>query len=292
MVYDEKYKKHLISKALSTNTVNSYIYDLHNFNEYIKNYYSIDISETKKAQVLTYLVNLQKKGRSSSTISRTISALKNYYEFLKMEKIVKENPVTNIASPKPVKKLPMTLSEEEINTLMNIPKKDSFKGARDSSILELLYSSGIKVTELININIMDVNINIGVIKIDGKKSRLVPLSEHAKNSIINYLNNFRKLKLKNDENNQLLFINILGEAISRQGVWKILKYYEREMNINKELSPQILRNSFAVHLLSHGADFSTVKELLGLTSVHGVQNYMQNLKTKSLEVFKNTFPRA
>lgn len=285
----EFYKEYLKSKNLSLNTISSYIYDLNSFNDYMRNDYDLDISKTKKAQILTYLVNLQKLGKSSSTISRTISALKNFFEFLKKDKIINDNPAMSIHSPKQIKKAPSILSEEEINILMELPDKKTFKGSRDSAILELMYSSGIRVSELINIKLNDVNFNAGIINIESN-GRVVPLSKITQKSITDYINIFRKTKCK--EENRYLFINNSGEPISRQGIWKILKYYEKKMNLNNELSPQILRNSFAVHLLSHGADMGTVQELMGLATIAATQSYLQNIDFKSLEVFKKTFPRA
>ena len=286
----EFYKQYLISKNLSTNTVSSYMYDMNSFNEYLQNDFGLDIYKTKKAQILTYLVNLQKQGKSSSTISRTISALKSFFEYLKRERIINENPAISIHSPKQIKKIPTILSEAQINELMDLPDKTTFKGSRDSAILELMYSSGIRVTELINIKLNDVNIKAGIINVAGSKERIVPLSEITKNCVINYINNFRKNKCS--DNNSYLFINNYGEQISRQGIWKILKYYEKRMNLSQELSPQILRNSFAVHLLKHGADIGTVQELMGHVTIAATQNYLQNVDFKSLEVFKKTFPRA
>lgn len=288
--YIENYKKFLYSKNLSSNTISAYVYDLNSFDEYIRNDYDSELLTTKKAHILTYLVNLQKQGKSSSTITRTICALKNFFEYLKNEKLVTDNPVTSIHSPKQIKKIPVILTEEEITELMNLPDINTFKGSRDSAILELLYASGIKVTELINIKTHNVNVFANIININGARERIVPLGNTAENAILNYLKNYRSLKCKND--NEFLFINNSGQSISRQGIWKILKYYEKKMSMNKELSPQILRNSFAVHLLTHGADLGTVQELLGLASLSATQNYLQNLDFKSLEVFKKTFPRA
>ncbi|MDF2616186.1 MAG: site-specific tyrosine recombinase XerD [Sedimentibacter sp.] len=286
----ENYKHYLNSKRLSPNTVSSYIYDINSFKDYLNDNYSLDITKTRKAQILTYLVNLQKQGKSSSTISRTISALKNFFEFLKKEKLIEDNPATSIHSPKQIKKIPSVLCEDEVNQLMKIADTTIFKGSRDSAILELLYSSGIKVTELINIKINHINLNASIINIEGSKERIVPLSQYAKNAIINYMNNFRNIRCK--ENVDFLFVNLDGEPISRQGIWKILKFYEKKANLTKELSPQILRNSFAVHLLSHGADLGTVQELMGLSSFAAAQNYLGSVEFKSLEVFKKTFPRV
>lgn len=286
----EIYKAYLSSKNLSVNTVSSYIYDLNSFSEYLSEDYGLELINTKKAQILTYLVNLQKQGKSSSTISRTISALKNFFEFLKKDKLIADNPAASIHSPKQIKKTPAVLSENEVNLLMKQPDNNSFKGSRDSAILELLYSSGIKVTELINIKVKDVNLNAEIINIEGVKERIVPLSQYANSAISNYLKNFRVKRCKED--NEFLFVNISGDPISRQGIWKILKFYEKKMNISKELSPQILRNSFAVHLLSHGADLGTIQELMGLSSFAAAQNYLNSVEFKSLEVFKKTFPRV
>ena len=245
----EAYKHYLDSRNLSPNTVSSYIYDINSFKDYLYDDYSIDVTKTRKAQILTYLVSLQKQGRSSSTISRTISALKNFFEYLKKEKMIDDNPAMSIHSPKQIKKTPSVLTEEEVNQLMKISNTTTFKGSRDSAILELLYSSGIKVTELINIKIKHKNLRAGIININRKHN-------------------------------------------SRQGIWKILKYNEKKSNLKKELSPQILRNSFAVHLLSHGADLGTVQELMGLSSFAAAQNYLSSVEFKSLDVFKNTFPRV
>lgn len=286
----ENYKHYLNLKRLSPNTVSSYIYDINSFKDYLNDNYNIDITKTRKAQILTYLVNLQKQGKSSSTISRTISALKNFFEFLKKEKLIEDNPATSIHSPKQIKKIPSVLSEDEVNQLMKIADITTFKGSRDSAILELLYSSGIKVTELINIKISHINLNAGIINIEGSKERIVPLSQYAKNAITNYLNNFRNTRCK--DHIDFLFVNIDGGPISRQGIWKILKFYEKKANLTNELSPQILRNSFAVHLLSHGADLGTVQELMGLSSFAAAQNYLGSVEFKSLEVFKKTFPRV
>lgn len=286
----ENYKVYLNSKKLRVNTVSSYIYDINSFGNYIGQDYNINITNTKKAHILTYLVNLQKSGKSSSTIARTISSLKNFFEFLKRDKLITDNPAISIHSPKQIKKTPSVLTEQEVNLLLELPDIDSFKGARDSAILELLYSSGIKVTELINIKINDINLNANIISIEGDKKRILPLSKYSRNAVNNYVDNFRHKRCSDE--NEFLFVNITGEPISRQGIWKILKYYEKKLNINKELSPQILRNSFAVHLLSHGADLGTIQELMGLSSIAAAQNYLNSVEFKSLEVFKKAFPRV
>ena len=284
------YEKYLGERNLSKNTIKSYIYDVENFRIYLHEDYDLELNETKKAHILTYLVALQKNGKSSSTISRTISALKNFFNFLKNEKLIKDNPAVSIHSPKQIKKKPSILAEEEVAQLMLLPDKNTFKGIRDLALLELMYSSGIKVSELISIKVAQINLNAGMIYIEGDKERIIPLSKYAKSAIESYLTNFRSIK--STEDNEFLFINISGEPISRQGIWKILKSYKKKMNLKKELSPQTLRNSFAVHMLSHGADLGTLQELMGLSSLGAAQNYINNVEFKSLEVFKKTFPRG
>ena len=284
------YEKYLGERNLSKNTIKSYIYDVENFRNYLHEDYDLELNETKKAHILTYLVALQKNGKSSSTISRTISALKNFFNFLKNEKLIKDNPAVSIHSPKQIKKKPSILAEVEVAQLMLLPDKNTFKGIRDLALLELMYSSGIKVSELISIKVAQINLNAGMIYIEGDKERIIPLSKYAKSAIDSYLNNFRSIK--STEDNEFLFINISGEPISRQGIWKILKSYKKKMNLKKELSPQTLRNSFAVHMLSHGADLGTLQELMGLSSLGAAQNYINNVEFKSLEVFKKTFPRS
>ncbi len=283
------YKNYLSNRNLSENTISSYVYDVESFNTYLYDEYALDLTETKKAHILTYLVNLQKDGKSSSTISRTISGLKNFFEFLKNAKLIKDNPATSIHSPKQIKKKPSILTVDEINELMLLPNRNTFKGSRDLAILELMYSSGIQVTELINIKISQTNLNASIISIEGDKGRIIPLSKHAKDAIENYLNNYRN---KVAEDNEFLFVNISGEPISRQGIWKVFKSYKKKMNLKKDLSPQVLRNSFAVHLLSNGADLGTVQELMGLNSIAATQSYIDKVEFKSLEVFKKAFPRT
>ena len=286
------YKKYLNQRNLSENTIKSYILDVDRFKEYLMSEYGLNVNETKKAHILTYLVRLQKSGKSSSTIARTISAFKNLFNYLKNEKQIKDNPAVSIHSPKQIKKKPTILTEEEISHLMKLPNKNKFKGIRDLAMLELMYSSGIKVSELINIKIKDTNLSSGIISIEGEKERIIPLSQYARDAIDSYLNNFRNSKSDPDNDNEYLFINIYGEPISRQGIWKVLKAYEKKLNVDIELSPQILRNSFAVHMLSYGADLGTLQELMGINSTGAAQNYSNNVEFKSLEVFKKSFPRG
>lgn len=219
------YKEYLYQRNLSENTIDSYIYDVESFRNYLCEDYELELTETKKAHILTYLVTLQKNGKSSSTLSRTISALKNFFDFLKNEKLIKDNPAVSIHSPKQIKKKPSILTEEEVAQLMLLPDKNTFKGIRDLAMLELMYSSGIKVSELISIKLSQINLSAGIISIEGEKERIIPLSKYAISAIENYLNNFRD---KNTDENDFLFINITGEPLTRQGIWKSLKSYKKK----------------------------------------------------------------
>ena len=286
----ENYKEKLKLKKLSDNTINSYIGDIKAFFSYMENEYSESFLSAKKSHILTYLVALQKKGKSSSTIARNISSLKSFFDYLKEEKIISDNPIQNIHSPKQIRKVPLVLSQDEIIKLLSIPDDTTFKGSRDSAILELLYSSGIKASELINIKLKDIIFYASIIHINGNGDRVVPIGSIALKAINNYIENFRNKKI--DDSNEFLFINNNGEPLTRQGIWKILKYYEKKLDIGKELSPQILRNSFAVHLLNNGADVASVQELLGQKNITAMQNYLQATGMKSLQIFKNSHPRA
>ncbi len=288
--YINDFNKYLVSKDFSSNSVSSYLIDIKKFIDYLKKEYDILIEQTTKGMILTYLVNLQKEGKSTATISRNISSLKIFFNFLINNKVIANNPVIAIHSPKQIKKIPEILTIEQINSLLNLPDENSFKGSRDGAILELFYSSGIKVSELIKLEIKDINFSASFVYIDGKKERIIPLGKIAEERIKHYLNNYRSQKAPKES--QYVFINFNGHPITRQGIWKILKFYQKKLDIGKELSPQILRNSFAVHLLNNGADLISVQKLLGHKNITATQIYLGNIKNKSIDVFKKTHPRA
>lgn len=286
----EKFKENLKKHNLSQNTIDSYIFDIKKFCDYLKTEYNVSIENTNKAMVLTYLVDMQKKGKNASTISRNISAIKKVFNFLIVQRIITNNPAITIHSPKYINKNPIILNDNEIKELMNLPNMNSFKGCRDRAILELLYSSGIKVSELIKLTINNINFNASFMNIDGKKKRILPLGKIAEKNIKLYLDSYR---CNNDiEDNSVLFTNMNGKFLTRQGVWKILKSYEYKMSSVENLSPQILRNSFAVHLLNNGADIVTVQELLGHKSIAATEVYLNGLESKTIEVYRKTHPRG
>lgn len=280
------YKSSLRNKKLSINTINSYVRDILSFSYYLNNEYSVNIVQSKKTQILTYLVCLQKNGKSSATISRNISSLKSFFEYLIDEKIISKSPVVSIHSPKYIKKLPVFLTNEEIKKLITFPNIKSFKGSRDIAILELLFSSGIKVSELINIKVTDISLCTSIIYIKHGVERIVSIGEVARTSIENYLSNFREKKVK--DGCDFLFVNINGNPLSRQGVWKMLKYYSNKLNINKDISPQVLRNSFAIRLLNNGVDITSIQEMMGNKNLNAMQKYMKAIGQKSLDSYEKS----
>lgn len=288
--YINLFIKYLENKSLSKNSISSYLTDVKIFSLYLDNEYGITPIHATKAMILTYLVNLQKNGKTGATIARNITSIKTFFNFLIHNRLIAINPVSTIHSPKQIKKTPEILTISQIEELLDLPDIKSFKGCRDRAILELLYSSGIKVSELINIKIDNVNFKASFILITGKKERIVPIGNIAEKRIQTYFNTYKDKIHKNA--NRFLFLNNSGNPITRQGIWKILKHYEKNLSFSKEISPQILRNSFAVHLLENGADLKTVQELLGHTNISTTQIYLKNQKNKSIEIYRKAHPRA
>lgn len=257
-------------KKYSENTIKSYQTDLKKFNEFenknIKNITKDDIQD-----YIHYLAS--KENEETTSISRNISSLKSFYKFLELNRYVKNNPLTTITNPKNMKKLPKVLSEEEIDKLLNINLINDFD-YRNKAMLELMYSSGLRVSELIELNVNDIDIENASVRIFGKgsKERIVPLNEYATNALNEYILYHRPNLFKHGENNYL-FLNNHGNKMTRQGFFKILKKIAQEKGINKELSPHTLRHSFATHLLAHGADLRSIQELLGHSDISTTQIY-------------------
>lgn len=261
-------------KELSQNTFNSYISDINQFAEYLKEYTSINIFNANKTIIITYLMYLQKQGRATSTISRNLASLKSFYQYLFYMGFIKEDPTFNLHSPKSEKKIPNILTSSEIELLLSQPKEDNFKGARDKAMLELMYATGIRVSELVALNIEDFNQKIGYILVgrDTESERTISIENKTRKYILNYLENYRYIRLKNKTENAL-FINYKGERLTRQGLWKVLKYYVRKININKNITPHTLRQSFTVHLLQSGVSLKSAQQILGHADITTTQYY-------------------
>jgi len=293
MNYIELFLAYLIeNKELSANTLESYKRDIKQFEAYLKEH-SLSLEKVTKTIIITYLIALQKSGKATSTISRNLASIRCFYQFMLNARYIDSDPSTNLESPKVEKKLPSVLTKKEVELLLEQPVPTDAKGARDKAMLELLYATGIRVSELISLNISDIDLNSGLIvcKHSDAKSRSIPLGNIAMKYLKVYLNDFRR-KLCNNEDNTLLFVNFHGQKMTRQGFWKIIKYYTAKAKINKTITPHTLRHSFAVHLIENGADLQAIQEMLGHSDISTTQVYSKLNKNKIKEVYSKTHPRA
>lgn len=276
----------------SLNTVESYKRDVTQYISYLDGTGVTDISSTTKTTVLSYLLYLQKEGRASSTVSRTLASLRSYYLFMMQNDVVKSNPTSNLEAPHVEKKIPKILSGEEVELLLEQPKNCDNKGIRDKAMLELLYATGIRVSELINLDVSDVNVPMSFVRCKGgKKERIIPMGHQAKDALENYINNVRKYMVK-DENETALFVNCSGARLSRQGFWKLIKYYQHIAGIETDITPHTLRHSFAAHLLENGADLHSIQEMMGHADISSTQVYSRMMNSKIKDVYAKAHPRA
>ena len=276
----------------SLNTVESYKRDVTQYISYLDGTGVTDISSTTKTTVLSYLLYLQKEGRASSTVSRTLASLRSYYLFMMQNGVVKSNPTSNLEAPHVEKKIPKILSGEEVELLLEQPKNCDNKGIRDKAMLELLYATGIRVSELINLDVSDVNVPMSFVRCKGgKKERIIPMGHQAKDALENYINNVRKYMVK-DENETALFVNCSGARLSRQGFWKLIKYYPHSAGIETDITPHTLRHSFAAHLLENGADLHSIQEMMGHADISSTQVYSRMMNSKIKDVYAKAHPRA
>lgn len=276
----------------SLNTVESYKRDVTQYISYLDGTGVTDISSTTKTTVLSYLLYLQKEGRASSTVSRTLASLRSYYLFVMQNGVVKSNPTSNLEAPHVEKKIPKILSGEEVELLLEQPKNCDNKGIRDKAMLELLYATGIRVSELINLDVSDVNVPMSFVRCKGgKKERIIPMGHQAKDALENYINNVRKYMVK-DENETALFVNCSGARLSRQGFWKLIKYYQHIAGIETDITPHTLRHSFAAHLLENGADLHSIQEMMGHADISSTQVYSRMMNSKIKDVYAKAHPRA
>ena len=278
----------IIEKKYSKNTVSSYERDLKKFSNKLNNK---KINEITRKDIQNYLKDLNKDHNPRST-SRNISTLKSFYKYLKINKIVKVNPMDQINNPKTKKALPKILSEEEINDLLDIELKTNFD-YRNKAMLELMYSSGLRVSELINLNVNDIDLENDTVKIFGKgsKERIIPLNDFAKEALREYIMVHRKELFKHGENNYL-FLNNHGNKMTRQGFFKILKKIAQEKNIKTDFSPHTLRHSFATQLLKYGADLRSIQELLGHSDISSTHIYTQVTNEKLENDYKEYHPHG
>ncbi|MBW6463359.1 MAG: site-specific tyrosine recombinase XerD [Firmicutes bacterium] len=290
----QNYSNYLsVEKGLARNTLESYRRDLEKFLAYMKKEKKTKPEDVDRQTLIAFIGELKKNGHATSTISRCIASIRSFFNFLLQEGVIENNPALDLESPKIEKKLPRVLTTGEIDKLLEQPKPGEHNGLRDKAMLELLYASGIRVSELVSLNITDFDPRVGYLRCRGKgmKERIVPIGSLAIGYVNEYLGNSRLRLIKNNEETAL-FVNHHGCRMTRQGFWKILKKYARKSNIQGDITPHTLRHSFATHLLENGADLRSVQEMLGHSDISTTQIYTQITRKKIREVYDKAHPRA
>ncbi|MBO0423019.1 site-specific tyrosine recombinase XerD [Enterococcus plantarum] len=283
-----------IERGLSLNTRKSYERDLHKYFAFLKEQKVETWQVIDRYIIMEYLQTLHNENNASATIIRMISTLRGFHQFLRQERYTDHDPMQHIDSPKKAQKLPSTLSIEEVTTLIETPDTTKPLGIRNRTILEVMYATGLRVSELVDLKIGDLHLSIGLLQTIGKgdKERIIPLGDYAIQWIEKYLEEARPILIKKNQNETHLFVNHHGNSLSRQGVWKNLKQIVQEAGINKTITPHTLRHSFATHLLENGADLRIVQELLGHADISTTQIYTHITKQRMADVYKQHFPRA
>ena len=274
------------------NTVDSYRRDVRQYAAYLDEIGISSIKNTTQTNVLSYIMLLQKQGRASSTVSRVLASIRSYYLYLLRNGQIDTDPTLTLSSPKIEKKQPKVLSNRQVELLLNQPKLSDNKGIRNKAMLELLYATGIRVSELIGLNISDINLSMGYIRCSNNKGeRVIPIGNKAIDALKLYLDKARNDMLRN-ESEEALFLNRMGTRISRQGFWKIIKQYQISSGIDTEITPHLLRHSFAAHLIRNGADLESLKSMMGHSDISSTNVYTCFLDDNIKRVYEKTHPRA
>ena len=287
-----RYEDYLIhTKHASDNTVASYMRDLRQYASYLGSE-GIDVLDADQDVVSGYMNSMKANGKSAATISRALASIKSLYIFAVQNREIEENPIHNIKIDKAEKKLPQILTGKEVELLLQQPKVTEMKGCRDKAMLEVLYATGIRVSELIGLNVEDVSLSGGFIRCEsGGKVRIIPLYPEALAALGDYISDVRG-KMIASPAERSLFVNVSGERMSRQGFWKIIKYYQEKAQIKKDITPHTLRHSFAAHLLENGADLRSIQEMLGHSDISSTQIYAQLVKQNLKAVYNKYHPKA
>ena len=288
-----RYESYLLNtKKSSANTVASYLRDIRQFDAYVENYVECELPEVTSDQLTVYFAWMTNQGKSASTVSRSLASIKGFYSFLMSAGLAESNPAKSIHLAKAEKKLPQILTGREVELLLEQPQCTDPKGFRDKAMLELLYATGIRVSELISLNVEDVNVPAGFIRCsNANKQRTIPLYPGAVRALNTYLTQIRPNMIA-DPTEAALFVNLSGERMSRQGFWKIIKHYQQTANIQKDITPHTLRHSFAAHLLENGADLKSIQEMLGHSDISSTQIYTQIVKQNLKSVYNKFHPKA
>ena len=278
-------------KKLSENTLQSYKRDLKQFKRYLESY-GINYNRVKEEDIKDYIKELQEQGKKASSISRCIASIRSFYQFVLKNKKIKVDPTEHIQSPKIEKRVPSVLTSKEVELLLDQPKDVDLKGTRDKAMLEFAYATGMRVTEIISLNIEDVNLEEGFVTCkNGTKQRNIPLGTMSLKALKEYIEDARGILIKN-EDEKALFVNVNGGRLTRQGFWKIIKYYKEQAHITKDITPHVLRHSFATHLLQNGADLKAIQTMLGHSDISSTQVYMQFQDEGLKNIYRKAHPRA
>ena len=279
-------------KHASPNTVSSYLRDVTQFAEYLKNSLHQDLTEADSAAIEGYMHWMHGRGKSAASVTRFLASVKSFYNFLLADREVGENPARGLTAEKPERRFPEILTSKEVELFLEQPQCVDAKGFRDHAMLELLYATGIRVSELISLDLGDLNLSAGFVRCASRgRERIIPLYHTAVKALQDYVRDIRP-ELIADSTETALFVNMNGERMSRQGFWKIIKYYQEKAGIQKDITPHTLRHSFAVHLLENGADLRSIQEMLGHADISSTQIYAHVVNRQLQDVYRKAHPRA
>lgn len=279
-------------KHSSQNTISSYLRDVTQFSEYLNIHYSCVLRDADSDMVQDYMNWMSSRGKSAASVTRFLASIKSFYTYLVSTGTIGENPAKGIAAAKVERKYPEILTSKEVELFLEQPQCVDSKGYRDHAMLELLYATGIRVSELIMLDLGDLNLSAGFIRCSSRgKERIIPLYQTAIKALQDYVKNIRP-QLIADSSEKALFVNMNGERMSRQGFWKIIKHYQEMAGIEKDITPHTLRHSFAVHLLENGADLRAIQEMLGHADISSTQIYTHVVKNQIKDVYQRAHPRA
>ena len=291
--YIGEYASYLrLERCSSDNTITSYVRDVTQFCRYLEEVEETELLQCAQEHIERYIAYMTGRGKSAASVARSVASLKSFYSYLLSQGVVRSNPAKHTAAVRTERKLPQILSGKEVDLFLEQPQCVDPKGYRDHAMLELLYATGIRVSELIGLNVEDVSLPGAFIRCAGRgKERIIPLYAAAVKALSDYVKDIRP-QLVFDPREKALFVNMSGERMSRQGFWKIVKYYQEKAQINKDITPHTLRHSFAAHLLENGADLRSIQEMLGHADISSTQIYSQMVKQQLQDVYRKAHPRA
>ena len=279
-------------KNVSANTLSSYMRDIRQLAAYLDTHTETDIVSADAETLAEYVLWQRESGKSVATVSRSIASMKSLYSYLFIQQIITANPATKLVTDRNTERLPQILTSREVELLLEQPRCVDAKGYRDRAMLELLYATGMRVTELIDLDIGDVNLGAGVVRCHSRnKERVIPMYPAAIKALEDYITLVRPQMIAVPDEPSL-FVNVSGDRMSRQGFWKIIKYYQKKANIEKDITPHTLRHSFAAHLLENGADIHAIQEMLGHADISSTQVYSHLVKKQLKDVYNKAHPRA